>query len=81
MSMGFRLEVVPIPVADVGWAKRFYGEQVGLNVDLGTGTWTTVSGLRGEAEIGTPSASSAIRTAKAGSYRSVVLVTRPSKGE
>jgi hypothetical protein len=81
MSMGLRLEVVPIPVSEVGWPKRRYGEQVGFNVDLDTGTWTTVSGLRGEAEIGTPSSSSAIRATKAGSYRSVVLVTRPSKGE
>ena len=35
--------------------------------------WTTVSGLRGEAEIGTPSSSSAIRTTTAGSYRSAPL--------
>ncbi len=81
MSMGFRLEVVPILVSDVGWAKRFYDEKVGFNVDLDTGTWTTMSGLRGEAESGTPSSSSAIRTATAGSCRRVLLKTRISKGE
>ncbi len=36
MSMHFRLEVVPVPVSDVDRAKRFYGEQVGFNVDLDT---------------------------------------------
>jgi catechol 2,3-dioxygenase-like lactoylglutathione lyase family enzyme len=36
MSMDFRLEVVPVPVSDVDRAKRFYGEQVGFNVDLDT---------------------------------------------
>ena len=36
MSMHFRLEVVPVPVSDVDRAKRFYGEQVGFNVDLAT---------------------------------------------
>ena len=36
-------------------------------------TWTTASGLRGEAETGTPSPSSAIRTATAGSCRSTPL--------
>jgi len=36
MSIHFRLEVVPVPVSDVDRAKRFYGEQVGFNVDLDT---------------------------------------------
>ena len=36
-------------------------------------TWTTVSGSRGEAAIGTPSSSSAIRTATAGSCRSTPM--------
>ena len=36
MSMHFRLEVVSVPVSDVDRAKRFYGEQVGFNVDLDT---------------------------------------------
>ncbi len=34
--MDWKLEVVPIPVADVDRAKRFYGEQVGFVVDLDT---------------------------------------------
>ncbi|MDQ3590600.1 MAG: VOC family protein, partial [Actinomycetota bacterium] len=34
--MDFRLEVVPIPVSDVGLAKRFYSEQAGFVVDLDT---------------------------------------------
>ena len=44
-------------------------------------TWTTVSGLRDEEEIGTPSSSSTIRTATAGSCRSVLPAARPPKGE
>jgi catechol 2,3-dioxygenase-like lactoylglutathione lyase family enzyme len=32
--MDWKLEVVPIPVADVDRAKRFYAEQVGFVVDL-----------------------------------------------
>src|ERR687896_2186375 len=36
MSMDFRLEVVPVPTSDVDWAKRFYSEQVGFDVDLDT---------------------------------------------
>ncbi len=36
MSIDFRLEVVPVPVSDVDRAKRFYGEQLGFNVDLDT---------------------------------------------
>ena len=36
MSLDFRLEVVPIPVSDVGLAKRFYSEQAGFVVDLDT---------------------------------------------
>jgi hypothetical protein len=32
--MDWKLEVVPVPVADVDRAKRFYGEQVGFIVDL-----------------------------------------------
>ena len=53
--------------------------------------WTTVSGLKGGAESGTPSSSSAIRTATAGSYRSAPLAisqarrwfvgTGPQRGE
>ena len=43
MSMDFRLEVVPVPVSDVDRAKRFYGEQVGFNVDLDT---QIVDGIR-----------------------------------
>ena len=34
--MEWKLEVVPIPVADVERAKRFYSEQVGFVVDLDT---------------------------------------------
>lgn len=34
--MDWTLEVVPVPVADVDRAKRFYGEQVGFNVDHDT---------------------------------------------
>ena len=34
--MDWKLEVVPIPVADVDRAKRFYAEQVGFVVDLDT---------------------------------------------
>jgi predicted enzyme related to lactoylglutathione lyase len=34
--MDWKLEVVPIPVSDVGRAKRFYAEQVGFVVDLDT---------------------------------------------
>jgi predicted enzyme related to lactoylglutathione lyase len=36
MDMDWKLEVVPIPVADVDRAKRFYGEQVGFVVDHDT---------------------------------------------
>jgi hypothetical protein len=32
--MDWKLEVVPVPVAGVDRAKRFYGEQVGFVVDL-----------------------------------------------
>jgi catechol 2,3-dioxygenase-like lactoylglutathione lyase family enzyme len=32
----WKLEVVPIPVADVDLAKRFYSEQVGFTLDLDT---------------------------------------------
>ena len=34
--MDWKLEVVPIPVADVDLAKRFYSEQVGFTLDLDT---------------------------------------------
>ena len=34
--MDWTLEVVPVPVADVDRAKRFYSEQVGFNVDHDT---------------------------------------------
>jgi extradiol dioxygenase family protein len=34
--MDWRLEVVQVPITDVDRAKRFYGEQVGFNVDLDT---------------------------------------------
>ena len=34
--MDWKLEVVPVPVADVDRAKAFYGEQVGFVVDLDT---------------------------------------------
>ena len=34
--MDWKLEVVPVPVADVDRAKRFYEEQVGFVVDLDT---------------------------------------------
>ena len=34
--MDLKLEVVPIPVADVDAAKGFYGEQVGFNIDHDT---------------------------------------------
>ena len=34
--MDWKLEVVPVPVADVDRAKRFYSEQVGFVVDLDT---------------------------------------------
>lgn len=34
--MDWKLEVVPVPVSDVGRAKRFYAEQVGFVVDLDT---------------------------------------------
>src|SRR5688500_3400429 len=34
--MDWKLEVVPIPVSDVDRAKRFYSEQLGFVVDLGT---------------------------------------------
>jgi len=34
--MDWTLEVVPVPVADVDRAKRFYGEQVGFTVDHDT---------------------------------------------
>ena len=34
--MGWKLEVVVVPVADVDRAKRFYGEQCGFVVDLDT---------------------------------------------
>ncbi len=34
--MDWKLEVVPVPVADVDRAKAFYGEQVGFAVDLDT---------------------------------------------
>ena len=36
MSVDFRLEVIPIPVSDVDRAKRFYSEQAGFVIDLGT---------------------------------------------
>ncbi len=36
MSMDWKLEVVPVPVADVERAKRFYAEQAGFVVDLDT---------------------------------------------
>jgi catechol 2,3-dioxygenase-like lactoylglutathione lyase family enzyme len=32
--MDYRLELVPIPVADVDRAKAFYAEKVGFDVDL-----------------------------------------------
>jgi catechol 2,3-dioxygenase-like lactoylglutathione lyase family enzyme len=32
--MDYRLELVPIPVADVDRAKAFYAERLGFNVDL-----------------------------------------------
>ena len=32
--MEFRLELIPIPVSDVGRAKRFYAEKCGFLVDL-----------------------------------------------
>lgn len=32
--MEWKLEVVVVPVADVGRAKRFYSEQLGFNVDV-----------------------------------------------
>lgn len=32
--MDWKLEVVPIPIADIDRAKRFYTEQLGFNVDL-----------------------------------------------
>ena len=35
-TIDWKLEVVPVPVSDVDRAKRFYGEQVGFNVDLDT---------------------------------------------
>jgi predicted enzyme related to lactoylglutathione lyase len=35
-TMDWKLEVVPVPVSDVGRAKRFYAEQVGFVVDLDT---------------------------------------------
>lgn len=34
--MDWQLETVPVPVADVDRAKRFYAEQVGFAVDLDT---------------------------------------------
>ena len=34
--MDWKLEVVPVPVADVDRAKAFYGEQIGFVVDLDT---------------------------------------------
>jgi catechol 2,3-dioxygenase-like lactoylglutathione lyase family enzyme len=34
--MDWQLETVPVPVADVDRAKRFYSEQVGFAVDLDT---------------------------------------------
>ena len=34
--MDWKLEVVTIPVSDVGRSKRFYAEQVGVEVDLDT---------------------------------------------
>ena len=34
--MDWKLELVPVPVADVDRAKRFYSEQVGFVVDLDT---------------------------------------------
>jgi catechol 2,3-dioxygenase-like lactoylglutathione lyase family enzyme len=34
--MEWKLEVVPIPVADVDRAKHFYAEQLGFVVDLDT---------------------------------------------
>ncbi len=34
--MGWKLEVVPVPVSDVERAKHFYSEQVGFVVDLDT---------------------------------------------
>lgn len=34
--MDWKLEVVPVPIADVDRAKRFYSEQVGFVVDLDT---------------------------------------------
>ena len=34
--MDWKLEVVPVPVADLDRAKAFYGEQVGFVVDLDT---------------------------------------------
>jgi catechol 2,3-dioxygenase-like lactoylglutathione lyase family enzyme len=40
--MDYKLEVVPIPVADVDRAKAFYSEQVGFVV--GKGTITTAPG-------------------------------------
>jgi catechol 2,3-dioxygenase-like lactoylglutathione lyase family enzyme len=35
--MDYKLELVPIPVADVDRAKQFYSEQVGFVVDVDTG--------------------------------------------
>jgi predicted enzyme related to lactoylglutathione lyase len=32
-GLTMKLELVPIPVADIGRAKAFYGERVGFNVD------------------------------------------------
>jgi catechol 2,3-dioxygenase-like lactoylglutathione lyase family enzyme len=36
MNMDWKLEVVPVPVADVERAKRFYAEQAGFVLDLDT---------------------------------------------
>ena len=33
--MDFKLELVPVPISDVGCAKTFDADQAGFNVDLG----------------------------------------------
>ena len=65
------LEGLQLVVSDVEAARA---ELVERGVEaVRSDTWTTASGLRGEAESGTPSSSSAIRTATAGSCRSAPL--------
>jgi hypothetical protein len=44
--MDFKLELVPVPISDVGCAKTFDADQAGFNVDLGFSHGETFRGVQ-----------------------------------